>query len=337
MAIKVHFQTGNGALKITVGSDQTSAGDDGGSSPGNPTNNSGGGPGGGPGCGGLVVIGPIVVDGSSLQSGAQGQSGQGGSSPGNPTNNSGGGGPRTALGGSSPGNPTNNSGGGGPVSSGVFSGLTVIGPIVIGGASQGSSASAVSNDAQEISLSPPAGVRTTGRAPSFQMQEQDETDWCWAASAVSINAYLDPPLAAAPATWTQELLATRVLAQELQWDPPVDCTRDPAQQCDQPAGLDDALAITGNLMQGGALFNQFLDFASIASWIDQQLPLGARILWPEGGAHFIVLSGYVLFATGEQKVIVQDPLYGPSIQDYGSLRGWYLYQGMWNDTYLVTP
>jgi hypothetical protein len=107
--------------------------------------------------------------------------------------------------------------------------------------------------------------------------------------------------------------------------------------CDRPAGLDEALGITGNLRQAGAMFNTYLDFASIQSWIDQQLPLGARILWPQGGAHFVALSGYQVFASGEQKVLVQDPLYGPSLQDYSSLRGQYIYHGSWNDTYLVTP
>jgi hypothetical protein len=171
------------------------------------------------------------------------------------------------------------------------------------------------------------------------MQCQQESEWCWAAVAVSINDYLDPPAAQAvggPA-WTQPSLATLVLAQELQWNPPVDCSADPNQTCDQPAGLDDALTITKNLMQGGFRSNSFLDFTSLQMFMDQQLPVGARILWPAGGAHFIALSGYQLFSTGEQKVMVEDSLYGPSVQDYSSLRGQYIYQGVWNDSYLVTP
>ena len=91
------------------------------------------------------------------------------------------------------------------------------------------------------------------------------------------------------------------------------------------------------MRQGGAKFNTYLDFASIQCWIDQQLPVGVRIVWPEGGAHFVALSGYVVFSSGEQKVLVQDPLYGPSVQDYSSLQGQYIYQGTWHDTYLVTP
>jgi Papain-like cysteine protease AvrRpt2 len=345
MAIEFDIQVRNGAVKITVGGAQTNTGnasDQGGSSPANPsTNTGGGGPGGGSGseCGGPVIIGPIVVHGLSLQSGTQGQSGQGGSSPANPSNNTGGGGPRGGLGGSSPANPSNNTGGGGPGSGGSRPGCPVIiGPIVIGGCSgQASDPPALSN-AQEIAVSPPVGVNAKGLAGTFNMQSQDETDWCWAAVAVSINAYLDPP--ADPLggpTWTQQSLATQVLAQELQWNPAVDCSADPNEECDRPAGLNDALSITGNLMQGGYRSNCFLDFASLQKWMDQQLPVGARILWPGGGAHFIALAGYQVFASGEQKVVVQDPLYGPSVQDYSSLRGQYVYHGSWNDTYLVTP
>jgi hypothetical protein len=322
MAIEFDIQVRNGAVKITVGGTPTNTGDatdQGGSSPGNSSSNTGGGGpsgGSGSGCGGPVIIGPIIVDGAALQSGMHGQSGQGGSSP---------------------GNSSSNTGGGAHVSGGPACGCpVVIGPIVIGGCwgHAGADPPAVS-DPQVIATCPPTGVAIGPRAAAFVMQAQQETDWCWAAVAVSMNAFLDPqPL---NATWTQPSLATKVLALEFQWNPPVDCSADPHQTCDKPAGLDDALGVTGNLRQAGAMFGQILDFASIQCWIDQQLPLGARIVWPEGGAHFIALSGYLVFASGEQKVVVQDPIYGPSVQDYSSLRGQYIYHGSWNDTYLVTP
>ncbi len=347
MAIEFDIQVRNGTVKITVGGGQTNSGnasDQGGSSPGNSSSNTGGGGpdgGSGSGCGGPVIIGPIVVDGTSLQSGTQGPSGQGGSSPGNSSSNTGGGGPRNALGGSSPGNSSSNTGGGGPGSGGSGHGCPVIiGPIVIGRCYSGQAADppALSNP-QEVSVSPPTGLAIGPRAPAFFMQPQQEAEWCWAAVAVSINAYLDPPPETIDThpTWTQPKLATQVLAQEFEWNPPVDCGMDPSQICDRPAGLDDALSMTKNLRQAGAMFNAYLDFASIQNWIDQQLPLGARISWPDGGAHFVALSGYQVFTSGEQKVVVQDPLYGPSLQDYSSLRGQYIYHGSWNDTYLVTP
>jgi hypothetical protein len=335
MAIEVDIQVRNGVLKITVGDGQTKTGtatDQGGS-------------------GGPVVIGPIVVDGSGLQ-GQSGQGNFGGNGPAGPSGSVGGAGPAGpsgSVGGSGPAGPSGSVGGAGPagpsgsVGGGPGSGGSgpscpvVIGPIVISDCSGQATDPPTLSGAQEIAVSPPIGVHAKGLAGMFNMQTQDETEWCWAAVAVSINAYLDPPAGDGGPTWTQPSLATQVLAQELQWNPAVDCSADPSEECDRPAGLNDALSITGNLMPDGYRSNCFLDFASLQSWMDQQLPVGARILWPGGGAHFIALSGYQVFASGEQKVVVQDPLYGPSVQDYSSLRGQYICHGSWNDTYLVTP
>jgi Papain-like cysteine protease AvrRpt2 len=322
MAIEFHIRVENGTMKITVG-----------------------GHGPGSGCRGPVVVGPIVLGDSSMP----GQSGQGAGGPAGPSGNSGGGGPAGPSGnsgGGGPAGPSGNSGGngpagpsgnsgGGPASQSGFSGPVVIGPIVIGNWGQ-SSASSDPPDPQQISTCPPAGAAIGARATTFVMQPQKETDWCWAAVAVSINGFLDPNPLAEVATWTQASLATKLLEQVLQWNPPVNCDMDPNQQCDQPMGLDVALTITGNLRPDGAKFSSYLDFASIQCWIDAQLPVGVRVVWLRGGAHFIALSGYLVFRSGEQKVIVQDPLYGPSVQDYSSLQGQYIYQGTWNDTYLVT-
>ncbi|HTB16804.1 MAG TPA: papain-like cysteine protease family protein, partial [Bryobacteraceae bacterium] len=269
-------------------------------------------------------------------------SGQGGNSPGNTGGHTGGQEAAGPRGGNSPANSGGHTGGDGPGSGCCCP--VVIGPIVISNCC--SSSADPSGDppdppAQQISLIPPADVEATPRARAFLMQNQGESDWCWAAVAVSINNFLDPQpnattVGAAP-TWTQGQLATQLLAQEMQWDPPVDCSVDPNLRCDKTAALDVALTITKNLMDGGARFNEYLDFASIQKWLDLQLPIGARIVWPNGGAHFIALSGYQTFANGEQKVMVEDPLYGTSLQDYSSLLGQYVHYGTWQDTYLVQP
>lgn len=218
-----------------------------------------------------------------------------------------------------------------------YGGPVVIGPIVITNGSGQAWGAAAPPSAQVLSLSAPAGITSTPRAAIFDMQSQAESEWCWAAVAVSMNNYLDPNPPAAPDTWTQQSLASEVLALEMQWSPPVDCTADPNQMCDQPARLDMALGVTGNLRAGGARFNRYLDFASIKSWLDEELPIGARIVWPAGGAHFVAFSGYQEFADGEQFVMVQDPLYQSGFHDYRYLLGEYIYGGSWQDTYLTTP
>jgi hypothetical protein len=368
MAIEFDIRVGNNTVRITVGGGQAATAnstDQGGSSPGASSGNSGGG-GPGSGVGGplssLAVIGPIVIDGSNLQSGIQGANDQGGSSPGASSGNSGGGGPNNAnalggsspgassgnsggggpnnanaLGGSSPGASSGNSGGGGPGSGSGYGGTVVIGPIVITNGSGQASAAADPPSAQVLSLSAPTGITTTPRAAIFDMQDQKESEWCWSAVAVSMNNYLDPNQPGVPDTWSQQSLATDVLALEMQWSPPVDCGGDPNPMCDHPARLDTALTVTENLRAGGARFNRYLDFASIKSWLDVELPIGARIAWPAGGAHFVAFSGYQEFADGEQLVMVQDPLYKSGFHDYRYLLGQYIYGGSWQDTYLTTP
>ena len=173
------------------------------------------------------------------------------------------------------------------------------------------------------------------------MQPQMENYWCWAATAVAINAFLDPALLNGQPAWTQPELASALMTQYL--GAPVNCSpdKDTAGICDQGARLDDALAITKNLKAGGARYDRYLDFASIKCWLDAHLPVGVRIVWSGGGAHFVALSGYLEFTSGDQFVIVEDPLNGVSIQDYSVFVASYQPRpqdptGRWQDTILTT-
>jgi hypothetical protein len=173
----------------------------------------------------------------------------------------------------------------------------------------------------------------------FTMEIQQETYWCWAAVAVSMNSFLNPPAFAAPA-WTQFTLANQLM-QRLGIPSP-DCINNPGSRvCNQPEPLDLALTITGNLRPGGALFCQHLTFDCLQSWIDAQLPVGARIKWRgvNAGAHFIALDGYRVTGSGRQLVHVQDPSPtangSPGFWDYDALVEDYDQAGTWDDTYLV--
>ena len=169
------------------------------------------------------------------------------------------------------------------------------------------------------------------------MQTQLATNWCWAAVAVSVNNFFDPPNAFAGPSWTQAKLANQLLG--ITSSP--DCSQTPMPTlCNQPEALDAALAITKNLMADGARFNQHLTFDSIQKWVIAQLPLGARIKWFGGGAHFIALDGCKVMTSGQRMVHVQDPSFSstspPGMWDYDTLVENYLEEGYWSDTYLVT-
>jgi len=168
------------------------------------------------------------------------------------------------------------------------------------------------------------------------MQEQQQSDWCWDAVAVSINAFLDPQQ---PPTWTQDTLATQLLSSPLAagpncTDPNLACT-----VCNQPERLDTAMTITKNLAPNGYLQSCYLLYANLQNWINAHLPVCARIVWSSGGAHFIALDGYATSGSGQPLVHVQDPLPGvaPSYWDYDTLVNDYDGIGNWQDSYLVTP
>jgi hypothetical protein len=210
----------------------------------------------------------------------------------------------------------------------------VIGPIVLCGNSRGpaSAASPCCHSAAVTVNAPPVPrERAVIEKPlhAFVMEEQQNLKWCWAAVAVSVNKFLNPG-----STMTQSRLATPVLLKETQIGANIQCDLTPGA-CEFPASLDDALRESGNLRPGGDLQDQHLTFASIAAWIDVQLPIAGRIQWFGGGAHFLVLDGYRTFDSDEPLVHVQDPFYGTSFQCYSTLVEDYPPGGCWEDTYLL--
>jgi hypothetical protein len=305
MAIEFDIQVVNGTVKITVGGSQANA----------------------------AVIGPIVLDGSSMQ----GQGGQGGEGPAVPPGKTGGEGPAVPpgkTGGEGPAVPPGNTGGGRPGGGSGSCGPVVIGPIVITGCSGTASSGATGSKAVTVNPPAPTDELIKRKLGAFTMEPQKESNWCWAAVAVSIHDFLDPE----GEPWTQPTLATQLLIDQGIKSP--GCVDRPKSRiCNRPEALDVALAITRNLRHKGALFNQHLTFDCIQDWVKAQFPVGARIVWRDGGAHFIALDGYKVTTSGHRMVHVQDPndypTSSPGFLDYDTLVEDYGEAGFWNDTYLV--
>jgi Papain-like cysteine protease AvrRpt2 len=163
----------------------------------------------------------------------------------------------------------------------------------------------------------------------MNMEEQQEANWCWAAVAVSVHNFLN-----SSAPMAQGGLATQVLLGEAQIPAGVDCSTNP-DLCNYTAALNDALTLSGNLKAGGYLQVQHLSFNSLKNWVNAHLPIGARMVWFGGGAHFLAVDGFREFVSGVQQVHVQDPLYGPSLQNYDDFVADYPPGGSWRDTYLL--
>jgi hypothetical protein len=374
MAIEFDIQVRNGRVRITVGGPSAGkpdtqeanggSGKNFGTGPGGSGKNFGTGPGGsgtnfgtGPGgdepgsdCCCPVVIGPIVISGDVFANGGGSEGGSGknfGTGPGGSGENFGTGpGGSGANFGTGPGGSGKNFGTG-PGGSGSATGCrgpVIIGPIVISGCCSGQDpASSDGSDGDttstSVTVNPPGQVVFPNMARPFIMQTQQESFWCWAAVAVSVNDFLASPKPGVGTTWTQPTLATELL--KGQGVATANCSETPGSEtCNQPETLDAALAITGNLMADGALPRQHLTFECIQNWVNAQIPVAARIKWRGNGAHFVVLDGCKVLSTGQQMVHVQDPasttVTSPGFWDYDAFVENYEEAGFWVDTYLLT-
>jgi hypothetical protein len=150
---------------------------------------------------------------------------------------------------------------------------------------------------------------------SVPHQEQD--NWCWAATSDGIAHYYD-----SSSTWTQCGIANSDLGR-------TDCCGSGASgPCNVYGYLDQALTTVGHLDRVAA---EMADFQAVDTEIDAKRPMGVRVAWSGGGAHFIAIGGYRELP--EQYVHVEDPWYGPSDVAYTTLESGYQGTGSWTHTY----
>jgi hypothetical protein len=155
---------------------------------------------------------------------------------------------------------------------------------------------------------------------NFTMQHQLQTQWCWAATSVSVAHYYVPW-----SSWTQCEMANQEMGQT------TCCADGSTTQCNQPNVLDAPLNRAGVLdhMQGGVVA-----FSVVRQEIDAGRPLAWRIGWSGGGGHFAVIEGYQV--SGASWVAVDDPWYGESDVALSTLTGGgYQGSGTWTHTYFT--
>ena len=153
----------------------------------------------------------------------------------------------------------------------------------------------------------------------FAMQKQEQGNWCWAATSVSVARFYGNT------TWTQCAMANAELSR-------TDCCGSGAAgACNVYGTLDTSLNRTGHFVSingGTATFDQ----------VEQQMvanrPLGIRIAWSGGGAHFVAATG----TEDDGSVWVSDCGSGTvSLVAYDTLRTTYNGSGSWTHTYYTKP
>lgn len=164
-----------------------------------------------------------------------------------------------------------------------------------------------------------AGAAPAIAVTSLKIERQLQSEWCWAATSVSVAHYYD-----ANSPWTQ---CKMVNAQKGRSDC---CQHGNSSACNQPGYLDQALDTCGHLSE----WNEGkTSIGSMLSKLGVNNPVGIRVAWGGGGAHFIFAFGAELPNT----VLVDDPIYGPSVLPYDTLANDYRGSGSWSHSYYTKP
>lgn len=156
---------------------------------------------------------------------------------------------------------------------------------------------------------------------NFVMQHQEQTNWCWAATAVSVSAFFNP---ATP--WTQCKLVNA------EFNRTDCCTYGSSSNCNKPWYLDRALIRTGNYVSGPTPGAGTM--TDVKNEISNNRPLCVRIGWSGGGGHAVALDGY---SESLGMVAVDDPWYGSSDVSLSVFQTSYQGAGSWTHSYRVKP
>jgi len=155
----------------------------------------------------------------------------------------------------------------------------------------------------------------------FKIQQQEQTEWCWAAVAVSVEKFFDK----------DSKLKQCKVANKLFHKQNNECCEDPDTYND-PEELEIALQKIHkwrNTLSGPLTFEQ------VQREIDNNRPVCVGITWYSGGGHFVVVRGYRLLASGAQQLYVADPENPSNLVDFNEFTVAYYGEGTWTETDFV--
>lgn len=148
----------------------------------------------------------------------------------------------------------------------------------------------------------------------FRIDRQEYTNWCWAATALSVHKFFD-----ATTTLQQFEIVNGFLGRG-------DCgTTGPPAGCNEQADLN-LVFVSRRLFRSG--FSRHASIAELTASILANSPICVRIGWRGGGGHAVIAFG--VSATG--MVVVGDPFEGTRVMNHGVLRSQYSNLGTWTHT-----
>lgn len=153
----------------------------------------------------------------------------------------------------------------------------------------------------------------------FDMQHQLESNWCWAGVSTSVAHFYNPN-----STVTQCQVVNNQLGRS------DCCSNGGSSACNQYGYLDKALSFVGHLDH---VDSSTEPYATVVNQVSVWHPLGIRVAWSGGGAHFIAATGY----EQGQLLVIQDPIFGTSVVSYATMFGSYQGSGNWTHSYFTKP
>lgn len=146
------------------------------------------------------------------------------------------------------------------------------------------------------------------------MQHQSQTNWCWAANGASVGDYYW-----GLGTYTQCGIANTCQGKTT-------CCSNPGG-CNQYGYLDKALQASNSY---DSMASGMAGFQVLQGRVDKGQPVGTRVAWTGGGAHFMMVTGY---DNNGNKITIQDPWFGTSTIAFASYPKSYHGGGTWTHTY----
>jgi len=164
----------------------------------------------------------------------------------------------------------------------------------------------------------------------FKMEAQLQTNWCWSAVAVSTGLFYQT------GKWTQCDTANHCL------DLTTCCSKSCPAACNVYGYLETSLAYTKS-------FNSYVldpeKKDDLVTQINFSQPVGTRVRWTAGGAHFNLITGYSYpeltkhnkknTDKEDMQITIQDPIYGTTYIKYSDYPKSYQAGGTWTTSYLT--
>jgi Papain-like cysteine protease AvrRpt2 len=164
-----------------------------------------------------------------------------------------------------------------------------------------------------------APVASSGLAAvniAFDIDSQQQDNWCWAAVSSSVSFFYLPI-----SKWTQCEVATAEVGGK--------CCAKPAP-CNVAWSLESALNRTTNLASVTA---KPMAVTAIQTELAAKRPVCARVEWKSKSAHFLGIKGHYQ-DKGLDILVLTDPIYGESTMSALDLgNGAYQGDGKWTHTY----